>query len=138
MFLRPEALHKIMVKDWLDYPRPNFMRKVLGHVTGYGLLTVTGDEHRQMRKAMNPVFSTPNLMAQTDMYYDAIQGLVDIFAVQADQKEGKIIQVYEWMSKVTLDIICEAAFGYCTDSLHNPHNELAEAYEHLVNLQSGK
>ncbi|KIK58654.1 hypothetical protein GYMLUDRAFT_694329 [Collybiopsis luxurians FD-317 M1] len=137
MFLRPEALHKIMVKDWLDYPRPDFMRKVLGHVTGYGLLTVTGDDHRQMRKAMNPAFSIPNLMAQTDMYYEAIQGLVDIFAAQADQKEGKIIQVYEWMSKVTLDIICETAFGYRTDSLHNPHNELAEAYEHLVNLQSG-
>lgn len=35
------------------------------------------------------------------------------------------------------DIICEAAFGYKTDSLHNPHNELAEAYENLINLQSG-
>lgn len=41
------------------------------------------------------------------------------------------------MSKATLDIICETAFGYKTDSLHNPHNELAEAYEDLVNLQSG-
>ncbi|KAF5375769.1 hypothetical protein D9757_009010 [Collybiopsis confluens] len=137
MFLRPEALQKVMVKDWLDYPRPDFMRKVLGSVTGYGLLTVTGDEHRQMRKAMNPAFSIPNLTAQTDMYYDAIQGLVEIFASHTDQKEGKIIPVYEWMSKVTLDIICETAFGYRTDSLHNPHNELAEAYEHLVNLQSG-
>lgn len=41
------------------------------------------------------------------------------------------------MSKVTLDIICATSFGYHTDSLHNPHNELAEAYEHLVGLQSG-
>ncbi|KAE9404290.1 cytochrome P450 [Gymnopus androsaceus JB14] len=137
MLLKPEALHKMMVADWLDYPRPGFLRKVLGHVTGYGLLTVTGDEHRQMRKAMNPAFSIPNLMAQTDMYYDAIQGLVDIFASQTISKEGKEIQVYDWMSKVTLDIICATSFGYHTDSLHNPHNELAEAYEHLVGLQSG-
>ena len=42
------------------------------------------------------------------------------------------------MSKVTLDIICETAFGYRTDSLHNPHNELAEAYEELVNMQDGR
>ena len=35
---------------------------MLGVVAGYGLLTVTGDEHRQMRKAMNPAFSLPNLM----------------------------------------------------------------------------
>jgi hypothetical protein len=41
------------------------------------------------------------------------------------------------VSKVTLDIICETAFGYKADSLHNPHNELAEAYELLLSLQSG-
>jgi hypothetical protein len=41
------------------------------------------------------------------------------------------------VSKVTLDIICETAFGYNADSLHDPHNELAEAYEQLLALQSG-
>lgn len=41
------------------------------------------------------------------------------------------------VSKVTLDIICETAFGYQTDSLHNPHNELAEAYEKLTSMQTG-
>jgi cytochrome P450 len=40
------------------------MRQVLGTVTGYGLLTVTGNEHKQMRKAMNPAFSLANLMAR--------------------------------------------------------------------------
>lgn len=29
------------------------MRDILGLVAGYGLLTVTGNEHKQMRKAMN-------------------------------------------------------------------------------------
>ena len=41
------------------------------------------------------------------------------------------------MSKVTLDIICLTAFGYDTDCLHNPENELAAAYHALINLQSG-
>ncbi|KAG5731248.1 Cytochrome P450 4C1, partial [Termitomyces sp. T112] len=50
---------------------------------------------------------------------------------------GKVLPMYEWMSKVTLDIICQTAFGYKADSLHDPHNELAEAYEQLLNLQSG-
>ena len=48
------------------------------------------------------------------------------------------ILIFETVSKVTLDIICDTAFGYRTDSLHNPHNELAEAYEDLLSLQSGK
>lgn len=84
IFMRPEALHHILVKGWLEYPRvcpfrirkhgyilnafetqPRFLRNILGIVTGYGLLTVTGDEHKRMRKAMNPAFSIPNLMSRT-------------------------------------------------------------------------
>ncbi|KAF9458172.1 cytochrome P450 [Collybia nuda] len=141
LFMRPEALHQILVKQWLEHPRPGFLRHILGLVTGYGLLTVTGDDHKHMRKAMNPAFSIPNLMAQTHMYYDSIYGLLEIMksAIDAeeDPKKGKEFLVYDWMSKVTLDIICETAFGYKADSLHDPHNELAEAYELLLSLQSG-
>lgn len=67
------------------------MRNILGLVTGHGLLTVTGNDHKQMRKAMNPAFSIANLtartcasihhcmpsltgLAETDMYYEAIDG----------------------------------------------------------------
>ncbi|KAF8974541.1 cytochrome P450 [Flammula alnicola] len=141
IFMKPEALHQILVKDWLDYPRPNFLRNILGLATGYGLLTVTGNDHKQMRKAMNPAFSIPNLMSQIPMYFEPIDGLVNILNEELDAEKhperGKEIHVYEWMSKVTLDIICETAFGYKADSLHNPHNELAEAYELLLSLQSG-
>ena len=64
IFTRPEALAKILTSDWVDYPRPDFMRHALGIVAGYGLLTVTGNEHKGMRKAMNPAFSIPNLMSR--------------------------------------------------------------------------
>ncbi|PPQ67620.1 hypothetical protein CVT26_006830 [Gymnopilus dilepis] len=141
IFLKPEALHKVLVADWVEYPRPAFVRKVLGVVTGNGLLTVTGNEHKQMRKAMNPAFSIPNLMAQSDMYYGPIGGLIDILRTEVDSEkdrnDGKVLLMYEWLSKVTLDIICETAFGYQTDSLHNPDNELAEAYHKLTSLQTG-
>ncbi|KAF7967470.1 hypothetical protein HWV62_34115 [Athelia sp. TMB] len=140
MFMKPEAMQKILVSDWVEYPRPTWMRDVLGAVTGYGLLTVTGNEHKQMRKAMNP-----GQITETDMYYDPIESqvvskLVKILDAQvqasSDQARGAEIPIYEWMSKVALDIICIAAFDYKTDSLHNPHNELAEAYEEMISLQS--
>ncbi|KAJ6542567.1 cytochrome P450 [Mycena capillaripes] len=141
LFLSPEALQQIVAKDWLEYPRPQFMRDVLELVAGYGLLTITGDEHKQLRKAMNPAFSIQNLMAQTDMYYEPIEGLIEIMKAQIKAESipeaGKILNMYEWMGKVTLDIICDTAFGYKTDCLHNPHNELAVAFEQLLQLQSG-
>ncbi|KAJ7619418.1 cytochrome P450 [Roridomyces roridus] len=138
IFTSPEALHQIMVKDWIENPRPSFMRDVLGLVAGYGLLTVTGDAHKQLRRSMNPAFSIPNLMAQTDMYYEPIEGLVEILNTQLKaEPAGKVFTMYEWMGKVTLDIICETAFGYKTDCLHNPSNELAVAFEQLLSLQDG-
>jgi hypothetical protein len=42
------------------------------------------------------------------------------------------------VGKITLDIICDTAFGYNTDCLHNPANELAVAFEQLLDLQSGE
>ena len=73
---------------------------------------------------------------------------------QKEPTMGKVMHMYDWrasyyypcfdglhvilVSKATLDIICETAFGYKTDSLHNPENELAVAYERLLALQNGK
>lgn len=139
LFVKPEALSRILTSGWMEYPRPAYLRKILGLVAGYGLLTVTGNEHKQMRKTMNQAFSLPNLMAQTDMYYDPINGLVEIMAkeIDAEPENGKQFIMFDWLGKVTLDIIALTAFGYKTDCLHDPHNELAQAYEQLAGLQSG-
>ncbi|KAI0042708.1 cytochrome P450 [Auriscalpium vulgare] len=138
MVLRPEALHKILVSDWVNYPRPGFLRNLFGLLAGYGLLTVTGNDHRQMRKAMSPAFSSVNLMARTDMYYRAINNLVGVVqSLVSGTSKGKVIPLYGWMSKVALDMICETAFGYDSNSLLNPQNELAKAYKDLLELQSG-
>lgn len=40
------------------------------------------------------------------------------------------------VGEVTLDIICDTAFGYKLDCLHNPSNELAVAFEQQLTLQS--
>lgn len=40
--------------------------------------------------------------------------------------------------KLSFDIICESEFGLKIDSLHNPENELAVAYERLLRLQDGR
>jgi cytochrome P450 len=45
--------------------KPYYLRKILGLIAGRGLLTVTGDAHRKMRRAMNPAFALQNLMART-------------------------------------------------------------------------
>ncbi|KAJ7596250.1 cytochrome P450 [Mycena floridula] len=141
LLVSPEALARILATGWADYPRPGYLRKILGFVAGHGLLTVSGNEHKRMRKTMNQAFALSHLMAQTDMYYDSIDGLVDILSSAIATSEngpenGKQFDMYDWLGKAALDIISETAFGYKTDSLHNPDNELAMAFHELLSLQS--
>ncbi|KAJ7186890.1 cytochrome P450 [Mycena filopes] len=137
ILLAPEALQQYFVSGWLEYPRPQFIMNVMGLIVGYGLFTVTGDEHKNLRKAITPAFAIPNLMAQTDMYYEPIEGLLSILKETLKAEPGKVFSIYEWMCKVTLDIICETAFGYKTDCLHDPANPLAVAFESITQLQTG-
>jgi cytochrome P450 len=51
--------------------KPDFVLRILSLVTGFGLFSVTGDEHKQMRKAMNPAFSAPNLMAREFLVHES-------------------------------------------------------------------
>ncbi|KAJ7624701.1 cytochrome P450 [Roridomyces roridus] len=138
IYLSPEALNHILVKGWHEHPRPPYMRAMLGLVAGHGLFTTTGEDHKRLRKAMTPAFSVQNMMAETEMYYGPIEGLVEVLHEQLNgEPAGRVLPLYEWMSKVTLDIICDTAFGYKPDCLHHPHNELAVAFEDLSGLQSG-
>ncbi|KAF8906177.1 cytochrome P450 [Mucidula mucida] len=141
IFTSQEALSKILFNS-IDYPRPGFMRNLLGTIAGFGIFTHEGREHRQMRRAMNPAFGLQQLIAQVGMFYDSIESLIDILGSKIDAEvkpeHGKVFLMFEWVGKVTLDILCSTAFGYSTDSLRNPHNELAEAYEELFTLQSGQ
>ncbi|KAH7920360.1 cytochrome P450 [Leucogyrophana mollusca] len=141
IIISPEPLRKILISDWLDFPLPGLLRHMLGLTTGYSLMTVTGNEHKMMRKAMNPAFSIPNLMAQTDMYYDIIDGFVDVLtsAIEAEDVSGggKVCLMYDLLRKITLDIICATAFGYKCNATKDPSDPLAKAYGELLDLQSG-
>lgn len=67
--------------------QPQFLRDILGLVAGYGLLTVTGDEHKQLRRAMNPAFSISNLTARASLF--------SLFLLAAHiRRDGHVLRVY--------------------------------------------
>ncbi len=42
--------------------QPNFMQYTLGVVAGHGLLTASGDDHKRMKKLLQPAFSAHNVL----------------------------------------------------------------------------
>ncbi|KAM6492860.1 Cytochrome P450 [Amanita muscaria] len=141
LIVEHEHLDKVLGKDAHNYPKPRAMLGVLEIISGYGLFAMSGNEHRLMRRSMSTAFSITNMMAQEHFHHDVADRLVKIWKDQigsvTEPSKGKIINLYDYMSKATLDIISLAGFGYDADTLHNPENELAVAYKGRTRVQSG-
>ena len=109
---------------------------------------------RSYRQMMTPAFSSAHLAQLVDMFYPPLEACVRVLDKQIEEKGGKgaksaVMDVYHIMSRTTaslwfqtvltiqLDIICDTAFGLKANSLEKGH-ELADAYEQLIDLQSGQ
>ncbi|KAK0443842.1 cytochrome P450 [Armillaria borealis] len=137
----PEALHRILVTNWADYPRPNFMQYTLGVVAGHGLLTASGDNHKRMKKLLQPVFSAHNLSTDDEIFYDSIDRLIALLTNEASlELQGKEILMLSYLNRAAMDIICKTAFGYDCGALSESSNvsKLMEAYERISNEQNGQ
>ncbi|KAM6492864.1 Cytochrome P450 [Amanita muscaria] len=141
LIVEHEHLDKVLGKEANDYPKPYHLLSVLEIISGHGLFATTGDEHRLLRRAMSTAFSITNMMAQEHFHHEVTDRLVKLWKDQigsaTEPSKGKIINLYDYMSKATLDIISLAGFGYDADTLHNPENELAVAYKGRTRVQSG-
>lgn len=139
-FTSYSALKQVLVDRAYEYPKPPFVRDVLGIAAGYGLLTLEGPDHTALRRFMNQAFAFKYLHEQFDSYYKPINSLIDI--LDKKTKEGKDgeteLEITKLMDSTLMDIICLTAFGFDCDSLHNPDQPLASSYHKLVNIQSGE
>ncbi|KAK0220566.1 cytochrome P450, partial [Armillaria fumosa] len=137
----PEALHRILVTHWTDYPRPNFMQYTLGVVAGHGLLTASGDDHKRMKKLLQPAFSAQNLSTDDEIFYDSTDRLVALLIneVGLEQQEREILML-PYLNRAAMDIICKTAFGYDCGALSESPNasKLMEAYERISDEQNGR
>ncbi|KAG7441876.1 cytochrome P450 [Guyanagaster necrorhizus] len=137
----PEALHRILVTNWTDYPRPSFMQYTLGVVAGHGLLTASGDNHKRMKKLLQPAFSAHNVLKYDEMFYDSIDRLVALLTNEIGlEQHGKEILMLSYLNRAAMDIICKTAFGYECGALSEPPSvsKLMEAYERISNEQNGR
>ncbi|KAJ7750274.1 cytochrome P450 [Mycena metata] len=131
----PKALNHFLSNTHI-YQKGERERKLLARILGPGILIAEGDVHRQQRKIMNPAFGAPQIRELTEVFVKKSIELRDIWASQIPQSGTARIDVLQWLTKVTLDIIGLAGFNYNFDSLSSTkQSELAEAF-HTV-FQSG-
>ncbi|KAJ7747815.1 cytochrome P450 [Mycena metata] len=135
--MTPEALEQILVRDWIYYPRPRFLRNILWLAAGRGLFTAIGNEHKRLRTLLDPAFSRLNLNSFEDVSSTSIERLVEIFRDLLDSNPagGEVLELYDLVSKLSLDIICEGLFDQTVGSLNDPNNSLFNAFEGLRKIE---
>jgi len=136
----PRAVSHILTNNY-SYPKPYVVRQFLSSILGTeGLISAEGETHKRQRKILNPSFSLPQLREVTPIFFDKAFELRDIWqahlaASPNASTAGQRLDVYQWLSRATLDTIGVAGFGYDFESLIHDKNELAFAFRELFRVQ---
>ena len=137
---QPKTLSEVLVTKSYDFAKPPFAKAALGPVLGNAILFAEGHEHKVQHKALMPAFSYRHIKELYPLFWDKARLLVNTISedIQTKNKErpdmpANAIEVQDWASRATLDIIGIAGTGHEFNSIQDPGNELAEVYKRVLN-----
>ncbi|BEI80067.1 hypothetical protein CcaverHIS002_0105960 [Cutaneotrichosporon cavernicola] len=133
------------------WQRADNTERLLGRITGSGLLTAKGADHRRQRRIVNPAFSTnaikamiPTMFDKADLCANILGQCVDDdslehFAARYPPKpEDRVagarkVDLLALMSKLTQDVIGAAGFNTDLESLRPKENALDSSIQFMLN-----
>lgn len=142
----PKSLADVLNNNCYDFEKPAEPRAFLARIIGWGLILAEGDMHKLQRKTMLPSFTVSKIKNLYPIFWDKTNVLIENLAKTLKEKnsvsasglqtvtehpEG-IIEMAEWSSRVTLDVIGIAAMGREFNSLRDGENEIAKAYLEIL------
>ncbi|MFB6302840.1 MAG: cytochrome P450 [Haloferacaceae archaeon] len=110
MVTDPADVERVLVSEASKYAKPEFQDDALGDLLGDGLLLSEGEQWRERRRLANPAFDMRRLSGLTDRMTDYAE------ATLADWAAGEVRDVQVDMTRVTLEIICDAMLGVDLDA----------------------
>ncbi|KAL8675147.1 MAG: hypothetical protein Q9168_000518 [Polycauliona sp. 1 TL-2023] len=133
----PKALAEVLATKNYEFIKPSQIRNGLGKLLGIGILLAEGDEHKVQRKNLMPAFAyrhikdlypvfwakTSEMVKAITEYTQAQQG-----ESQSDDDKAPIVEIGDWSSRATLDIIGSAGMGHDFGAIENPKTELNTTY----------
>ncbi|KAG8920224.1 hypothetical protein FRC02_001101 [Tulasnella sp. 418] len=115
--LDPAALTHILSKNVYDYVKSPVIRPLIERLLGRGIVWAEGEEHRRQRSVLASVFtaeavrsSDEEIRSATDKLTASLQSHVHHSLTSVNSTVR--VNILEWTSKATLDIIGSIGFGY--------------------------
>ncbi|KAF2718396.1 cytochrome P450 78A3 [Polychaeton citri CBS 116435] len=156
----PKNLGEVLVTKNYEFIKPSRFRAGLGRILGIGILFAEGEEHRVQRKNLMPAFAFRHVKDLYPVFWRKSQELMHCLQVAAnstaspsDELESSanneispeqtatdvprhapgVVEVDDWVSRATLDIIGVSGMGQDFNSLHDPQNKLSMTYKTIFN-----
>ncbi|KAI0968932.1 cytochrome P450 [Xylaria arbuscula] len=132
---KPRMLADLLVNKPYEFIKPPKISGFLRHILGDGLIMVEGDQHKFLRKNTMPAFSFRNIKDLYPMMWEKSVLMSDVLKEALEIGEGKetnIIDLANWTSRVTLDIIGVAGMGREFNMLKKTEDPLLGIYEQLL------
>ncbi|PMB64069.1 Protein LUTEIN DEFICIENT 5, chloroplastic [Beauveria bassiana] len=133
--ISPKAVAEITVTNSYVWEKPGVVRDALSTVTGVGLVTSEGDEHRRQRRHMLPAFNFRHIKDLYPVFWDKSREVAQAMTKSVHGREGQL-HVSHWASLATLDIIGMAAMGRDFSAIRDPENPLVAQYTNVFEGQS--
>jgi cytochrome P450 len=127
----PQALSEILVTKCYSFEKPEFARKFLAFIIGWGLLTVEGDEHKKQRRDLLPAFSFRHIKDLYPLFWQKSRESVRAMTAECDENGYTEMDISSWTARCALDIIGLAGVGVDFGSIKDANSPLARSYEFL-------
>ncbi|CZS91639.1 hypothetical protein WAI453_011830 [Rhynchosporium graminicola] len=128
-----QAHKEVLSTKCYSFVKPPFFARIVGEVTGMGLVFAEGEDHKKQRKMLNGIFSTPNMKKLLPVVQWHGKHLTETIDQRIGAEKSAVVEVVSLFSKATLDIIglltlgkeldtftAKPSFHECYDLIFNP------------------
>lgn len=120
----PEIIKQIGVKDF-DYFEDHraFTDEKTDKLWGNSLFLMKGEKWRQMRATLSPAFTGSKMLQMFELVSECADDIVKHCLTQSASGERVNIEMKDFFSRYTNDVIASCAFGLKINSIADPQNE---------------
>ncbi|KAF2734394.1 cytochrome P450 [Polyplosphaeria fusca] len=136
----PKALAEVLVQRNYEFIKPGRLRDGLGRLLGIGILLAEGDEHKRQRRALMPAFAFRHIKDLYPVFWHKSREMTAAMKadIKADKSGSSVVEIREWASRATLDIIGVAGLGQDFNAIENPESELNATYRSIFGAAGGQ
>ena len=140
LLVSPKALAEVLVQKPYEFIKPPILVSGLGQILGVGVFLAEGEEHKKQRKDLMPAFAFRHIKELYPIFWSKSSELIQALKVHGEtgsrdsDRPNTSVDVKDWTSRATLDIIGLAGLGRDFNAIKDPHNELICTYKQIFSF----